>query len=212
MSLWLDHFFVLTEPGAPKADSLVEVGFVEGPTNSHPGQGTANRRFFFANTTLELLYVRDETEASGGPAARFHFPERIRNEGASPFGFVFRSTNSDAARALGDVWRYQPDYLPQNSHMVVAASPESLVEPCLVIMPSTMRKGEHKAHTNSQSLSRLCLTVPASTFSSALRNISTLDPLHIRHGDEHLLEIEFDRGIQGMFTSFRPQLPLTVRY
>lgn len=53
----LDHFFILTSPGAPEADALVQLGLIEGTSNAHPGQGTANRRFFFANTTIEFLYI-----------------------------------------------------------------------------------------------------------------------------------------------------------
>jgi hypothetical protein len=51
----LDHFFILTEKFAPEAKLLTDLGLVEGTSNSHPGQGAANRRFFFANTALELL-------------------------------------------------------------------------------------------------------------------------------------------------------------
>lgn len=38
-------------------------GLTEGTSNSHPEQGTANRRFFFPNAMLELLWVHDEHEA-----------------------------------------------------------------------------------------------------------------------------------------------------
>jgi len=42
------------------------MGLTEGTRNDHPGQGTANRRFFFSNTALELLYVSDANEAEEG--------------------------------------------------------------------------------------------------------------------------------------------------
>jgi hypothetical protein len=37
----------------------------EGTPNIHPGQGTANRRFFFRNAMLELLWVNDEQFVQG---------------------------------------------------------------------------------------------------------------------------------------------------
>jgi hypothetical protein len=55
MTIALDHFFILTEPGSPQADLVSGIGLKEGASNNHPGQGTANRRFFFSNSTLELL-------------------------------------------------------------------------------------------------------------------------------------------------------------
>ncbi|MBE9137293.1 VOC family protein [Nodosilinea sp. LEGE 07088] len=50
MNLELDHVFILVEPAAQVADRLLEQGFREGPRNTHPGQGTANRRFYFIST------------------------------------------------------------------------------------------------------------------------------------------------------------------
>ncbi len=63
MPFELDHFFICTDVGAPAAAALMALGFVEGAPNTHPGQGTANRRFFFDNAMLELLWVHDEAEA-----------------------------------------------------------------------------------------------------------------------------------------------------
>ena len=47
MSFELDHVFLWTALDVPEADLLVDFGLTEGPSNVHPGQGTANRRFFF---------------------------------------------------------------------------------------------------------------------------------------------------------------------
>lgn len=88
MKLSLDHFFILTKPGAHEAERLLELGLTEGPANTHPGQGTANRRFYFANNMLELLYVNNEQEAINGPAKNLHFVERMKNPAASPFGII----------------------------------------------------------------------------------------------------------------------------
>ena len=63
MSLRFDHVFVFVPPGAQAADLLVAAGLVEGPPNQHPGQGTANRRFFLANAMLELLWVHEADAA-----------------------------------------------------------------------------------------------------------------------------------------------------
>lgn len=54
----VDHVFVSASRGAPEARKLIELGLLEGSPNRHPGQGTANRRFFFANAMLELSWVR----------------------------------------------------------------------------------------------------------------------------------------------------------
>jgi len=47
LSFAIDHVFVMCSPGAPEAAALIRAGLTEGSANTHPGQGTANRRFFF---------------------------------------------------------------------------------------------------------------------------------------------------------------------
>jgi hypothetical protein len=63
MQIELDHLFVCAAPGAPEAEKFVQFGLHEGPPNQHRGQGTACRRFPFANAMIELLWVSDAGEA-----------------------------------------------------------------------------------------------------------------------------------------------------
>ena len=70
MGIELDHLFVCTAPGAPEAEKLAQLGFHEGRPNEHPGQGTACRRFPFANAMIELFWVSDEREARSVSAKR----------------------------------------------------------------------------------------------------------------------------------------------
>jgi hypothetical protein len=76
MTVELDHIFICTEVGAPEADQLVAFGLAEGTSNVHPGQGTTNRRFFFHNAMLELLWVREEQEARSPPITPARLWER----------------------------------------------------------------------------------------------------------------------------------------
>ena len=64
MTLEVDHAFIACSSGAPEGDALVRLGLVEGSRNTHLGQGTANRRFFFENFMLELLWVANPAEAT----------------------------------------------------------------------------------------------------------------------------------------------------
>jgi hypothetical protein len=76
MSLALDHAFIMCSIGAPEGEALVERGFVEGSRNVHPGQGTANRRFFFENFMLELVWVDKPEEAQNAQTRRTRLWER----------------------------------------------------------------------------------------------------------------------------------------
>src|SRR5260221_1639892 len=72
----LDHIFICTSVGAPEAARLAALGLTEGGGNSHTGQGTANRRFFFHNAYLELLWVHDAAEAKSEPSRRTRLWDR----------------------------------------------------------------------------------------------------------------------------------------
>jgi hypothetical protein len=162
----LDHVFVLCAQGAPEAARLIALGLVEGSPNTHPGQGTACRRFFFANAYLELLFVTDETEARAEPARATRLFERWsrRRTGTSPFGIVLRPADRAAESAsdlppggkrLGDdapategaaagsappfpTWSYRAPYLPPGFSIEVAAG-TSIEEPELFYIPFARR-------------------------------------------------------------------------
>src|SRR5215472_10876439 len=113
MRIELDHVFVCTAPGAAKAEKLIQFGLHEGPPNQHEGQGTANRRFGFANAMLELLWVSDAVEAQSERTRRTLLWERWRGrEGnASPFGICFRPADSQDTGPPFPAWEYRPLYL-----------------------------------------------------------------------------------------------------
>src|ERR1035438_4241157 len=114
MSIELDHLFVCTAPGAPEAEELVRFGLLEGPPNRHTGQGTANRRFAFANAMIELLWVCDAQEAQSEGSRRTLLWERWseRKGKASPFGICLRPVASQDSVPPFPAWEYRPSYLP----------------------------------------------------------------------------------------------------
>lgn len=58
----IDHIFIFVN-SEDEANELVNFGLTEGIGNVHKGIGTANRRFFFENFYLEILWVENENKA-----------------------------------------------------------------------------------------------------------------------------------------------------
>jgi hypothetical protein len=116
---------------APEAAALSRLGLKEGPANTHPGQGTASRRFLFSNAYLELLWVRDENEARSEGIQRTRLWDRwsLRGQGACPFGIVLRP-NGDALAQQPPfpTWTYAPSYLPAGLTIDIAVD-TPLTEP-----------------------------------------------------------------------------------
>ena len=114
MTLRLHHVFVCASVGAPEAQALLDAGLVEGSPNTHPGQGTANRRFFFENGFLELLWVHNEREAQSALTAPTKLWDRWAGRGrtANPFGLCFSSAQGVDSTLPFPTREYRPGYLP----------------------------------------------------------------------------------------------------
>jgi hypothetical protein len=138
MDFELDHVFVcVSEGGGPEADRLAGLGLSEGEPNTHPGQGTACRRFFLANAFLELLWVSVPVEARAGQARRLGLWERWagRSAGACPFGVCLRPSRPKVAGLPFAAWPYRPSYLPEPLCFHVGTDSSAARGPLLVYLP-----------------------------------------------------------------------------
>ncbi|RSL18036.1 glyoxalase-like protein [Edaphobacter aggregans] len=216
MSTELDHIFVCTDPGAPAAEELVRFGLREGPPNTHPGQGTACRRFAFFNAMLELFWVCDEAEAQNEGTRRTQLWERWshRESGASPFGVCLRPADPEKAKPPFPAWRYQPIYLSDPLAMYIAET--GVEEPMWVFLGFLRRTDrEHwfvEHPIGIREITGVTLTTPAALRSAASTVAVENGVLCIREGAKHLLEIEFDGKRRGQTADFRPHLPLIFRF
>jgi hypothetical protein len=213
MGLKLDHFFILTGPGAPAADLLVDLGMVEGTPNTHPGQGTANRRFFFKDAALELIFLANEEEARSGAGRGMRIIDRFGMPGTSPFGIILRATD-EAATGTFPGWPYQPDYFEQGSHFLVGENSDLLTEPSCILMPKTLpvSSGQKLSPDPFTSVSEIRVGVPATDASAALQAASTVERVSVLHGRPHLMELIFGDEQIGEQRDLRPDLPLIVRW
>jgi hypothetical protein len=223
MRVELDHVFVLTSAGAPEADRLIQFGLTEGPPNTHPGQGTACRRFLFRNGFLELVWVADPAEAQGSLVRRTRLWERWsgRGRGASPIGVCVRPASPGAPVPFA-AWEYRPPYLPEPLAIFMGANSEVVAEPLLFFAdfhrlpdsgaPSWREPPAHPAGFQVITLVRVHtpLTGPAS---AELRALEQACPcLNFVSGSEDLMEVGFDGEAQGRSADFRPTLPLMLRW
>jgi hypothetical protein len=217
----LDHLFVWVSPGGPEADRLVAFGLNEGPPNTHPGQGTACRRFFFRNAYLEVLWACDEAELQSEAIRLTGLWERCsgRASGASPFGLAVRSVRP-GGEAPFPCWDYRPPYMPPGQAIPVAQGvPEC--EPWWFYIRGGQRPDdpgrpkpmplEHSV--GFREITRIRFTGPGlGSPSEAARAVLAACPVTLTEGTEHLAEITFDGGGQGQGADFRPSLPLVFRW
>jgi hypothetical protein len=209
----LDHIIFFCDVGAPEADSLKERGLHEGPTNSHPGQGTANRRFFFPNVYLELLWVENPLEARSSPASTTQLWDRWsrRKEGSCPFGLVFRPGGRTAVAPIAAI-PYSPRYFPAGFTIDVASGlPQN--EPPLFFLPFARAAlvEDSKPAGDKPAVGAIVgvtLHLPGTAkLSPALDALVAAGVISIEPAREYLLEV-LHVGGSTEFIDLRPALPL----
>ena len=198
MTLKLHHIFVCTSAGAPEAEALLDVGLIEGSPNIHPGQGTANRRFFFERGFLELLWVHDEPEAQAPLTAPTKLWDRWVERGrtANPFGICFSSSKGIESSLPFASWAYQPPYLSEDRYILFAdklplSEPEifTLSWPQVQASPET-EPSSHPLGVNEMRSLSVGLPDPTNT-SDALSGIRDAGLINIHHSNAPELVIGF---------------------
>jgi hypothetical protein len=215
----IDHIFVcVSKGGVREADSLRGIGITEGPPNTHPGQGTACRRFYFTNAMLELLWVEDGREAGDSPTRLGErWKEAVEGDGnASPFGFILcPKVDGELPAAPFPHWEYRPETMPGLRLWI--ASETSIEEPMWCVFPArpaggTMPPGGTKHAAGIRELTGVRLHSPAHfTLDPRAFAGEVIDWQESADG-RHWIELEFDSGASRMVADLRPELPVILRW
>lgn len=218
MPLTLDHIIIFCQTHAPEADKLLQAGFVEGEPNTHPGQGTSNRRFFFQNMMLEFLWVSDLQEAKSELTAPTNLWDRANSDetGFCPFGLAFRAdeNNPTPEHCPFPAWSYEPRYLPPTAKIFIADNDSSPNEPMIFYSYFPAKRGTGKSvDKNAQTVTAVkCGFFNGGNLSAAANQIKNIPPLQLFSGDKPLVQIELDHQPQNQILDFTPQLNLKILF
>ncbi|MFK7993360.1 MAG: hypothetical protein AB8B87_04425 [Granulosicoccus sp.] len=214
MSIFLDHVFILTDPGAEVGRRLSDLGIIEGPANTHPGQGTANRRYFFKGFTIELLFINDREEALNGTGRVLDLVNRMSDSMASPFGIVVRESNKESTPGFPN-WQYFPDYFHGKLCFHVGENSGQHTEPLCICMPPSLAKASsipaEYANPDWQ-LSALDINLPGEQASKTLQHFSAVPMVRFNFGKQHHMHMTFNHGAAGLSENLGPDLPLTLAW
>lgn len=213
----IDHLFIFSNQQGTEADALVEFGLTEGSSRTHPGQGTTNRKFYFENFFLEVLWVIDEEEIQSDLTRKTKLWERsnFHQNGYSPFGLCMVNTPSTDALFVNSML-YQPTYFPEG--MVIEMITNENHPQC----PSTFRlpfKGAQKPHHEptqhangitslSQAVFEINSELNNEAFSSHFNHTNTIQ---FSASSRTHLTLVFDQHQQRKEKVFE-ELLLTVKY
>lgn len=212
----IDHIFIFTDDNGKVADDLVAFGLTEGNNRVHRGQGTTNRKFYFDNFFLEILWVHDETEINSEQTRPSGLWQRasFKTNPFSPFGLCL--VNADDTDALFEkAFRYQPDYFPKGMGIDIIRNDHQPDLPWTFRLPF---KGQHKndneptRHENEISvLTQAIFEYQASTGTTFLEHFSNEATIRLMESARNWLTLVFDNGRQGQTQEFE-QLSLTIEF
>ena len=203
---------------APEGARLRELGVPEVSSNTHPGQGTACRRFAFRNAYLELLWVCDAQEAQSETIQRTQLWDRwVNRRGqACPFGIVLRPAgDTDGVPPPFAAWEYQPPYLPAPLAIHVARD-VPVHEPAFFYLgfqrsqaqlgPASVAEGVRATITHVT----IGTTVPAR--SMAVQTVQAMEWFGVETSEQHIMRLCLDGGDSGHVTDLQPELPLVLQW
>ena len=213
----LDHVFVMSSVGAPEGERLLRAGLPEGPPNTHPGQGTACRRFPLGNAYIELVWVRDEQEVRSEGVRMTQLWERWsgRSGEACPFGVVLRPSRENVSPPF-DTWEYRPAYLPSPLAIHVARD-VPLAEPgffYLPFQPNRARLGELASQTGKAlaTLTNVTFGGPQPARSPAARIVQAGGWFTTQPAAQHVMTLSLTGSRGRAVVDLRPGLPLVLAW
>ncbi len=214
----VDHIFIFSNKGR-EADELVKFGLIEGSGRVHSGLGTANRRFFFEDFYLEILWVENESEAKSECTSPLKIWERsnFNSNDYSRYGLCFENRiNSD--QLFVNALKFRPEYYPQGKYLEVFTHENDPHLPWVFRLP--IIAGEKKnlnepTYHNSHGIKKLTNVIfelkATELKDEIVANIQNNSAVEFRTARENLLILKFDNGQQEKYKKFE-KLNLEIHY
>jgi len=213
----IDHLFIFSSTKGQEVDRLVDFGFREGSSRIHPGQGTVNRKIYFENFFLEIVWVHNEAEIKSANVLKTKLWERSNflTNGYSRFGLGFVNS-PDTQELFEDAIQYQPDYFPKEAQFDIITNEKNSYLPWtfrVPSMPQNKKAAEPIDHTNGiKKLTKVTFDIKApeveNRFTTLIENHSNI---RFNPGLKNLLTLEFDKGDKGEMRTF-DELDLVIKY
>ncbi|TAF77497.1 MAG: hypothetical protein EAZ53_02535 [Bacteroidetes bacterium] len=211
-----DHIFIFTDDNGKIADELVKFGLKEGSNRIHVGQGTANRKFYFDNFFLEILWVHNENEIKSETVKPTGLWQRadFKTSKFSPFGLCIVNTN-ETDQFFENAFKYQPDYFPQGLTIDILKNENQPRLPWTFRLPFKGQKkniNEPTKHKNGISLlTKTTFEYQEKIEATFLNFFEREKNIEFKKSDRTWLNLTFDNGKQGLTTEFGT-LKLTIHY
>lgn len=212
----IDHIFIFTPDNGQVADELVDFGLTEGSGRIHVGQGTTNRKFYFENFYLEVLWVHNEKEFRSELIEPTGLCQRadFRNRNVSSTGLCLVNS-AETDKPFERAFKYQPDYFPKGKAIEILNNEATPSIPWTFRLPFEGQvKNESEPTNHSIGLSKLTKATFEFTDKNAddfLKHLESEQQLCFVESDRIWLTLTFDDQAKKKSCVFE-KLRLTINY
>lgn len=205
----IDHIFIFSNKGK-ETDELVDFGLTEGSGRTHKGIGTANRRLFFENFYLEVLWVENEKELKSVKKIGIWERSDFKNNQYSRFGLCLKNTE-ETDSIFNNSIKWKPGFLPENKFVDILTNERM---PWIFRFPADRNKklDEPINHKNGiKKLTKAIFNMSEIDFKSIISEINKNSIIEFVKSSENQLILEFDDRKQGKIKEFE-SLYLKIYY
>ncbi len=211
----VDHIFIFSKNKGQEADEFVKFGFTEGSSRVHIGQGTVNRKFYFQNFFIEILWVESEEEIKSELILPTKLWERafFMNNQYSPFGMCLVNTN-ETDLLFKKCIKYQPEYFPKGLEIEILTNEKNPKLPWTFRLPFKGEKKKvdepitHKNGIKTLTNTEFKLPIIQDEFTSYFINEKFIQ---FENSLETNLTLTFDENLNKKEFRFK-NLPLIIKY
>jgi len=205
----IDHIFIFSNKGK-ETDELVDFGLIEGSGRTHKGIGTANRRMFFENFYLEILWVENEQEAKSVEKIGIWERSDFKNNQYPRFGLCLKNTK-ETDNIFENSIKWKPDFLTENKFVDILTNERM---PWIFRFPAdrNAKLDEPRNHKNGiKKLTKAVFNLTEIDFKNVISEINENSIIEFVKSSKNKLILEFDDKIQGK-TEQIESLNLTIYY
>lgn len=212
----IDHIFIFTDSKGKVADRLVSFGLTEGSSRVHKGQGTTNRKFYFENFFLEILWVYDEDELKSDLVKPTGLWQRAnyQTNNFSPFGLCIVNTH-ETDNLFEKSLNYQPDYFPPGLSIDILSNEDIPDLPWIFRLPfkgTKKNEVEPTEHTNGiKKLTKAQFTYKNSSAGSFVDRFKNESKIKFVKDQDLKLVLTFDNHFRRQKMEIQ-ELDLTIEY
>jgi hypothetical protein len=212
----IHHIFIFSNAAGDEANDLLNFGLSEGSFRIHQGQGTQNRKFYFENFYLEIVWISNEKEFRSEDTALAKLYERAHHvDGFSPFGLCL--VNSEVTDILfNHCEKYYPAFLPEGMGFDIITNyeypslPWTFRPPFRGVMLFPEEPKIHKA--GIQNLTRAAFHIPKLNNENAyLKHFINTKNINFEKADKFYLALEFDNK-RNKCSKYFENIPLIIDY